>query len=321
MISSAGSNKGLYLFSITKEGRIRKKSFYSVGSIPTYMATKGKYLFVSNKTNNSECMSKGGISLFSIKGSKIVFCTEFGSSDKKSYTHLCAPEYQKWVAGANYHTGTVEIYSYKGEKIFSYYAGDDAHIHCVGYLTKRNLLYCIDLGNSNIIVINCKSNHFEVANVISLNKNIKPRHFVFGRDEKYIYILNEFPASISVYMIERDHLILIQEEKCKVETSHSNITGAAIRMSEKKEFLFVSVRGENIISMYRILNDGRIQYSSSFSTKGICPRDFDLSNDKYLIVCNQKSNLINCFSIDFESLTFKELDRFEIEQPSSIVWR
>ena len=70
-----------------------------------------------------------------------------------------------------------------------------------------------------------------------------------------------------------------------------------------KRYIFVSNRGENTISIFRIDKYGTLQKIGYFSTRGETPRDFNIvNNGKILVVANQNSNEVLTFKINYKKM-------------------
>lgn len=86
-----------------------------------------------------------------------------------------------------------------------------------------------------------------------------------------------------------------------------------------KRYIFVSNRGENTISIFKIDRLGKLKNIGYFSTRGETPRDFNIvSNGRILVVANQDSNEVLTFKINYKKNKVINLDRVQIEQPVCI---
>ena len=86
-----------------------------------------------------------------------------------------------------------------------------------------------------------------------------------------------------------------------------------------KRYIFVSNRGENTISIFKIDRLRKLQNIGYFSTRGETPRDFNIvSNGRILVVANQDSNEVLTFKINYKKNKVINLDRVQIEQPVCI---
>lgn len=130
----------------------------------------------------------------------------------------------------------------------------------------------------------------------------------------YIYILCENTSKIINFEYKDGKFIYIQEiTTLNLKEKIINMPSAIRRF---KRYIFVSNRGENTISIFKIDGLGKLQNIGYFSTRGETPRDFNIvSNGRILVVANQDSNEVLTFKINYKKNEVINLDRIRIEQP------
>src|SRR5690606_36356969 len=128
-----------------------------------------------------------------------------------------------------------------------------------------------------------------------------PRHFDFGRDGRYLYVINELDSSISVFERDgRDRYVEIQVVG-SVDPSHEGANSCAdIHLSPDGRFLYGSNRGENTLVIFAVDADsGTLSLVGRESTGGDWPRNFTMHpSGNFLLVANQRSGNIVVFRRD-----------------------
>lgn len=146
-----------------------------------------------------------------------------------------------------------------------------------------------------------------VENTIYFPKGFGPRHGVFSMDKKWLYVLGELSNEIAVINAKENKIV--KTITILTKQDHPAPKSAAIRLSHNGLFLYVSTRDENIISVFKVIEDD-LELIQTISCKGDHPRDI-LIVDQYLLVANRRSN---------EVLSFKLIDGLvDIETFSRIV--
>lgn len=197
------------------------------------------------------------------------------------------------IYDANYHLGRMRVYDQEGlEKEFQYESGAKAHY--VNMDPKTEDLFVCDLGLDTI-------HKYRLLNEIATYKTpegMGPRHLVFHPSMPFIYILGELNNTIQVVRDEDFDLNLVQTvdmlNGLDVESS-----GGAIRISSDGRFVYASNRGHDSIVVFKVLDDGTLEFVQIESVYGEHPRDFDISpNGEYIVVANRDTNNLTLFRRD-----------------------
>ena len=164
------------------------------------------------------------------------------------------------------------------------------HTHCVISSPCGKYILCTDLGTDALYIYD---RALHIRGKASVPQGYGIRHVVFSKDGKYIYAINELAPSVSVFAWQSGQARCLNTEKL---TDKEGATGAAIRLSADGKFLYCSVRGENAI--YALRADGaNISVLQKADCAGDGPRDFDLTDGKFLICCNENSDNVVGFSL------------------------
>lgn len=132
-----------------------------------------------------------------------------------------------------------------------------------------------------------------------------PRHFLFHPGGKWLYLVTELGNALLVYRYDGTDSVLTfaGEYPLSRKDSASGALAADIHVTGDGRLLYASVRGEDRIVCFRVLEDGgRLSRVGSYPCAGRGPRSFDLSPDeKYLAVANQQSGNVAVFPLDAQT--------------------
>ncbi|MFA5561326.1 MAG: beta-propeller fold lactonase family protein [Eubacteriales bacterium] len=164
------------------------------------------------------------------------------------------------------------------------------HTHCVGFSPDGAYVLATDLGTDTLYVLD-REMHVKGSAKVPAGYGI--RHFVFSAGGEYVYAVNELVPSVSVFRYEAGGLSHLLTET--VPCTHPRANGAAIRRSEDGRYLYVSVREENALYVYRV-RQAALQLLQKHPCGGDSPRDFHLSG-RLLLCTNEKSDNITAFTL------------------------
>ena len=143
-----------------------------------------------------------------------------------------------------------------------------------------------------------------------------PRHMIFSHDGKYCYLVNEISNSIMVYQYHDGHFTLIQVIHCVPRHFHGFSSAAAIHMTSSGKHIIVSNRGHDSIVLYRVNQEtGKITLLYMVHT-GKGPRDFNIIDDRYIVVASQEDDRLELYTFDEEKEEIKPAgNTLDIIQP------
>ena len=178
------------------------------------------------------------------------------------------------------------------------------HVHQVQFSPDKRLVFANDLGTDKIYIYNY--NPKEKVKILTIKDSVVvkngsgPRHLTFSKDGKFVYLLQELDATISVYKFENQNLKKIEEKIIYKQDFTGKISAADIHISPDGKFLYASNRGDaNEITCFKILKNGYLKLVENTSTLGKTPRNFVIDpTGNFLLVANQNSNNIMVFKRD-----------------------
>lgn len=326
-VGSYGKNndKGIYIIKLNEE-TLELKLIQQIVTIdfPSYMIVKDHVLYIAYK-NASMFNEGGGLGSFSIRDDELDLNNNYCSSGR-SYTHLCVDDQQRYIFAANYHIGATASYELENKIITKKISavrhkglGPDLlkrqtgpHAHCVGITPDKEFLYSVDLGADKVVMYRYHQGVLLEDHDFTLNivPGSGPRHMIFSKDGRFAYLVNEIANNIMVFKYNEGRYSLIQAIHCVPRHFKGFSSASAIRMTSSGEHLFVSNRGHDSIAMYRVNKEtGKISLLYMVHT-GKDPRDFNIYNDKYLVIGCQGDNKLQVMTFDEENENLLLSDSF-----------
>lgn len=288
-------SKGIYQFSFDEEsGDMTEPELF-------FEAPNAKWISLS-KTSMAipvEREGRAGTCFLELKDGKIVHTEEI-LEEKQTPCYLLRGGDDIYTA--NYHEGTVKIYRMEGGKpsvVKTLENGKGAGCHQI--LLHESYLMVPCLAQDRIRLFD-RERDFDPVGEIVFQRGSGPRHGIFNREHSKFYVVSEWSNELFVFGV--------QDRKFELEQTlsvilHGNAGGkaaaAAIRLSEEERFLYISVRGENILTVLDVSGEKAVVIQQ-ISCGGIHPRDFILSkNEKFLLVSNRFSGEILSMERDRKS--------------------
>lgn len=195
-----------------------------------------------------------------------------------------------WVA--NYNDGSVGALDLKANTTQVYKAPKNAsmgvpdrqeapHAHSVLLVDHDKLVGTCDLGSDTIYLRDTRSR--EIVHSYTFENGTGPRHLATTSD--HIYVLSELTNK--VFVLSKD----LKELKQTLDALPADFTGEDTggEIVIHREFLYVSLRGYDGITTFRIGTDGLLSLVGHDSCGGNHPRHFSAHGD-YMIVANMVSN-------------------------------
>ena len=326
-----GNEKGIYIVRFNEESlKLELLKHVETSDYPSYLITSNNYLYASYK-NAGNTNDGGGLGSFTIDGDDLHLNNNYSSSGR-SYTHLCISDDHKYIFAANYHIGATASYALEDMKIHHKITavrhtgmGPDLlkrqtapHVHNVGFTPDKRFLYAVDLGADKVVMYNYKDGRLSEAEGYTLKvlPGAGPRHMTFSKDGRFAYLINEINNSIMVFRYTDGHFSLLQAIHTVPRHFKSFSAAAAIRLTSSGKHLLASNRGHDSIALYRVNQDnGKISLLYMVHV-GKEPRDFNIIDDRYIIVASQNDNKLQVMTFDEDTekllLTDEELS---IPQP------
>ncbi|MDO5638915.1 MAG: lactonase family protein [Neisseria sp.] len=216
------------------------------------------------------------------------------------------------LAVANYLSGNFSLYDLGGksgispirQSIALPHKGRQPHAHTTAFSPHNHFLFVTDLGNDRIYQYPFDAGALQPLSAppheYTLPEGHGPRHLVFSRDDKFVYLLNEWEGNIAAYHFENNSLIHKQTVTStdSAPPDEANKGSAAIKISPDGRFLYASNRGNSdTIAIFAIGGDGLLDKAGEQATDAH-PRDFMIDRSgRWLLVAARDDNAVRVYRI------------------------
>ena len=312
------TNDGIYIYDFNSQtGEVNLKSKVSGEENPSYLAIgkDGKHVYAVNEIRN------GGISSFLLNptSGELTYLNRVGSGGD-SPCYVSVDDKNKYVFAGNYGSGSLSAIPLKNDgslgtspQIIQHEGSSidkgrqqGPHVHCTVLSPDNHYLLTSDLGTDKVSIYK-----FDASNVsqplspaepafVSVKAGSGPRHLTFHPNSKYVYLIHEMGAMITVFDYKKGQLTEKQTITMLSPDFKGKVGAADIHISPDGKFLYGSNRGNaNELVIYSINKKGLLNYAGRQSVQGKGPRNFAIDpSGNFLLVANQDSNEIIMFKRD-----------------------
>ena len=333
-----GVSQGIYKYVLENDGSLNKVGLAAKSENPSFLtkSINGKHLLVVNEISNQDGV--GTIESYLIANDSL----EFISKSSTGGAHPCfvTTNDKGYVLTANYTGGNVgllklningklsdllDVQQHEGKGTTD--RQEAPHAHSTWFIPNSKDIISIDLGTNELWFskLDTVENKLQASEPTKMKmaEGAGPRHLTLHPNGKWIYVLNELNATISLIQKNNNG---VYEEIANFPTLPKEFTDtntcADIHISSDGKFVYASNRGHNSIAMFKVnMLDGGLESIGHESTRGDSPRNFSLSpNGDYLLVANQLTNNIISFKRDQMTGVLEYVDEIEAPTPVCILF-
>lgn len=331
---------GIYQCSLDcNTGTVRMLQSFGGISNPSFirLSPRRGSLYAVSETGENNPQSSAVYSL-SLNGQGQLRILNKQPSHGKGPCHVDVSADGNWVAVASYGGGTIALYPILANGtlgnavsvVQNQGSGPNKerqaspHAHSIKFSPFSDEVFSADLGTDRLDIhhlVNGKLQQQGQA-FVRMEGGAGPRHFVFAKGGKKIFVINELNSTISVLTKSNDGVWeLVASVPTLPEGSNRENYCADIHLSADGNYLYGSNRGHNSIVIFKVSEKlPYLHFVATTPVEGNWPRNFGISPDgEWLLVANQKSNNISVFRINKEngSLSFSG-NQLEVLAPSCI---
>ena len=322
-----GDSKGIYQLKFnTDTGELNDLKLAIPIDNPSFLAYSPdrKHLYSTNGSGS------GFISSYKIKEDGSLSLLTRVSSMGTGPCHISINKEGTKVAVSNYRGGTVAIYPIhedgslaEASQMFDHNIKDrEAHTHAAIFFNDELLV--ADLGRNAVYQYILENDAYKLKSnaIIKTKGNPGPRHFKLTKDGKFIYLINEYGATITTIKRTKKGFKEIDEDSTLEPGFTAFNKCADIHLSKDERFVYGSNRGENTIAVFkRNTKNGKLNKIQSMPVHGDWPRNFAIDpTGKFLLVANKNSENIAVFSIDKNAGTLSYLHDFKAPEPICLLF-
>jgi len=205
-----------------------------------------------------------------------------------------------------------------------------AHNHYVTLDPDGNFLLSPDLGTDRVRIFRFDKTTGDLAPnpgqpYFQSEPGAGPRHLDFHPSGDYLYIVNELNSTLTACRYDKysGSIFLLNT----LSTITDNYVGpsypAAVRVHPGGRFVYASNRGDtSSISVFRILDDGRIEQIQVLSGVPAWPRDFNIDpKGRFILIAGEYGNAIEVYRIDPDTgALYPSGEKTTLRSPANILF-
>lgn len=239
--------------------------------------------------------------------------------------HIEIDNKNKVIFVSHYNNGVLNIFKINdngkiGEKIYSKVENrKKSRMHCIKTSIDNNYFFSVDLGMDRLTVYEIKENIIKEIDYIDFKENTQPRHIAVSKQN--IYIVTEKSCELYKIKFNNQKLQIIDVISLLPKTVElkENYTGCAIKITKNFKYIYVTIRGHNSISVYKI-NENTVELIQNICCEGDVPRDLEIDKEEnYVLIANQSSNEIAVFKRNKDNGKLKFFYKENIMEPTCII--
>ena len=275
--------------------------------IPSYLTTDGNRLY--------SCYKNGGIEIFE-KDQELTSVAKTEILGKR-YVHLAV--FGQYIAAADYHGGFVDLFSFYGNALTLMdsmaHQGrgphptrqTQPHMHFVGFTPDGKYLYGIDLGADKIRFYDFKGWKLKElgGKSVEIEGGSGPRHGIFSKEGRFFYLVNELVNTVMAFRYDDGDFHLLQTLSTLPAACEIQSTAGAIRLSQSGKSLLVSNRFCDGLAYFTVNTDTGHLKLREIVAAGRHPRDFNILDDKFVILGAMEGDQVQLFLLDEENETLE----------------
>ena len=314
-----GKGEGLYLCTLGDDGSARVLDCLKIAN-PSYVEIneRGRHIYAVNEMKEYHGAYGGGLTDIVYNGEmKMTVAADFeaGGADP---CHVAASPDGSYVCTANFADGKVTVFpldedgAVLPEKTVYTHTGRSIdpsrqlgpHAHAVLF-SKDGHMFVPDLGLDMLkaYLVTGEGIVPDEAGSAALTPGSGPRSGVWSEDGRHLYVINELDSTVTHLRCDGDR----PETAERVSTLPPGYQGgsdcADLHLTGDGRFLYASNRGSNLITVFRVAEDGSLTAIGWEPCGGKTPRNFAIEPEgRYLLVGNQDSDLITMFAIQGDGL-------------------
>ena len=312
-------SKGIYVYEFDATTGDFKLKYNTENVLNTSYLTVSKDAKFVYAVNQNSGANESGVSAFAYTKSsgKLDFLNRQSVADGPCY--IINDDMN--VITANYTSGTISVFGKQAEgtilpskqvlqhqgKGINAKRQEAPHAHMVCFSPDHKFVLATDLGTDKVYSYQYNPNSEKEVLVLKDTMVVKagsgPRHFIFGNDGKYVYLLQELDGTLTSYSYAKGKLTKVSETTVIPKDFVGEIGAADIHISPDGKFLYATNRGTaNDITTFKVLKEGKLEHVAQTSTLGKGPRNFAIDpTGKFVLIGHQFSDEIVIFKRDIKT--------------------
>ena len=310
-------SQGIYSYNINlKTGAFTEQSVATGIINPSFLALTPDKKYVYSVSENGDASSANAFQ-FDDKTGKLTFLNTYLTNGADPCYIATTPNH---VFTANYSGGSVSVFGRKADgsltdalqiiqhvgKSVNAERQGEPHVHQIIVSPDKKYTLVNDLGTDKVTVYAynplAKTDILTPVDTLNVKPGSGPRHSVFTKDGKRLYLVHEIDGTVSVLGMKNGKLKLLQETT--LDRKAGIVNGAAdIHLSPDEKYLYATNRGSaDDITCFAVAADGKLRFKQQIPTGGKMPRNFAITPDgQYLFVGHQSTDNIVIFKRNIQT--------------------
>ena len=319
-------SKGLYSFKFDQENGVARAKQTLKLTNPSYLtfSEDGKVIYAVGETND-EAACVYAIAYERATGKMSVINSMSTGGEDPCFVETDG----KMVVSANYSGGSISEFFLKNEALDSVatwltgsWGGPDTlrqdapHIHCVRFSPDGKYLFMTDFSGDQLLRLDFPhADSMRIFKPFMVSLGTGPRHFVFSKDGRFLYLMGELSSRVTVLRYENGLLDVIQE----ISTDTVNGRGGAdIHLSPDGRFLYASNRlVHDGIAIFAVNAETGKLRKVGYQETGRHPRQFNITpNGKFLLCACRDDDMIEVYERNRQTGLLRKMRKgIKVSQP------
>jgi len=283
----------------------------------------GRWLYSSIGETRGE-RKVGTVVRFPIAGGRLGAMERLAELPCETPCHLSLSKDGERIFTASYVSATAVSMKADGSELKSYvFPNDDmgpnakrqqkAYAHFTFMTPDGKWLGVVDLGCDRIRFFEPGTMSVNPALEIKSDRGDGPRHAVWSKDGRFLFVVNELGSSVSSFAFDGQRFAKVGKWTMLPEDfrqwDDDGITlaskASAIKLTDDGRLLMASNRGHDSIAFFEVdVESGRLMRRNVAKLTGSFPRDFELlPGEKFMVVGHKRSDAIQIYRFDRDACT------------------
>lgn len=340
---SPSDRPAVYVFSLSPGSELTPRGTFTGIRNASFLAVHpgGNHLFAVSETGLDSDGRHGAVHAFRVeRGDGVIELLELNSRSTEGDhpCHLSIDAEGRWLAAANYGTGSVAVFPILADgrlgpvASLARHAGsgpsarqEGPHAHSTVFTADMRFLITADLGIDRMITyaFDERTGSLTRHGETSTKPGAGPRHLKFHPEGEHVFVVNELDNSISIYEFDRvEGSLTWNQTLSTVPEGVADNTAADVHVSSSGTHVYVSNRGHDSLAVYEFDREQGLRLLAIRPCGGSWPRSFGITPDgRHLLVANRRSDdLVLLPLLEGGSEIGRPSARAAVSQPSCVTF-
>ena len=283
-------------------------------------AEKNLYSYIGERVGDR---MRGSLVRFAIEDGRIGAMTRLAELPCETPCHIALSPDGRTIGFAAYTSATAGTLPVSGGTLKTVVHSDEgvgpnkkrqkkAYAHCAFFTLDGVRMGVVDLGTDRVNFYDPVTMFPQPELTIHADPGDGPRHAVWSKDGKFLFVVNELGNSILSYAFDGASFMRVGKWSMLPEDVWSSTSkAAAIKLTADGRILMASNRGHDSIAFFAVdPQKGTLTRRNIAKLTGSFPRDFELMpGERFMIVGHKMSNEIQVYRFDRSACTLEPVGK------------